>query len=68
MKYCLNCDWFADPEADADDDERSQAALEHFVETGHSIDSSDSVGRPTTPVICEAFLVRDLVGSFGQSV
>ncbi|ELZ18508.1 hypothetical protein C477_10593 [Haloterrigena salina JCM 13891] len=70
MKYCLECDWVADPgsETDALDDERSKAALEHFVETGHSIDSSDSVGRPTTPAICEAFLVRDLVGSFGQSV
>ncbi|QSW99691.1 hypothetical protein [Haloterrigena alkaliphila] len=65
MKFCHNCDWFAAVEDGATERERSQQALEHFLETGHSIDSSDSVGRPTTPSICEAFLVRDLVGLSG---
>lgn len=65
MKFCHNCDWFAAVEDGTTERERSRLALEHFLETGHSIDSSDSVGRPTTPAICEAFLVRDLVGLSG---
>lgn len=68
MKYCHTCDWFADREDNSTHRERSKAALEHFVETGHSIDSSDSVGRPMPPSICETFLVRDLVGSVDSSV
>ena len=64
MKYCHDCDWFAAAE-DGTERERSRLALEHFLETGHAIDSSDSVGRPTTPSICGAFLVRDLVGLSG---
>ena len=62
MKYCHNCDWFADRE-DTTERERSKRALEHFVETGHSIDSSDSVGRPTPPAVCEKLLVRELADS-----
>ncbi|WP_247002071.1 hypothetical protein [Halosolutus gelatinilyticus] len=58
MKFCHNCDWFADGDTER---ERSKLALDHFVETGHSIDSSDSVGRPTPPSICEELLVRELV-------
>ena len=40
MKYCLNCDWHANP---ADDSNRSPSrkAIDHHVETGHTIDSSD---------------------------
>ena len=57
MTDCLNCDWFADaPRADRDP---SRLALEHFVETGHTIDTSDSNGRPTPPGICEAIVVQD---------
>ena len=61
MKFCHNCDWFVDA-ADGTERERSRLAVEHFVETGHSIDSSDSVGRPTPPSICEELLIRDLMG------
>ncbi|MXV61192.1 hypothetical protein GS429_03775 [Natronorubrum sp. JWXQ-INN-674] len=67
MKYCHNCDWFVGRE-NTTEGERSKAALEHFVETGHSIDSSDSVGRPMPPAICEAFLAHDLVGSIERPV
>ncbi|WP_049927655.1 hypothetical protein [Halopiger goleimassiliensis] len=59
MKYCLHCDWFAD--ATTSERDPSRLALEHFVETGHTIDTSDSVGRPTPPAICEAVVVRDLL-------
>ncbi|WP_436344675.1 hypothetical protein [Natronorubrum sp. FCH18a] len=68
MKYCNNCDWFAGRESGTTERERSQLALEHFAETGHSIDSSDSVGRPTTPAICEELLVRDLTQSIDYPV
>lgn len=60
MKFCHTCDWFASSEDGATERERSKLALEHFVDTGHSIDSSDSVGRPMPPAICEEFLVREL--------
>ena len=62
MKFCLTCDWFVD-DADGTERERSKRALEHFVETGHSIDSRDSIGRPTPPAICEELLIRDLMGA-----
>lgn len=39
MKYCLHCDWHASSTDGLDEDERSRAALEHFVETGHTINS-----------------------------
>ncbi|RKD97934.1 hypothetical protein [Halopiger aswanensis] len=62
MKFCHTCDWFVDETDGATEQERSRLALEHFVETGHSIDSSGSVGRPTPPSICEELLIRDLLG------
>lgn len=39
MKYCLHCDWYASSTDGVDEHERSQAAIDHFVETGHSINS-----------------------------
>ena len=63
MKYCHNCDWFASVEDGLSKQERSKLAIEHFVETGHSIDSSDSLCRPTPPDICEDLLVDELVSS-----
>ena len=64
MKVCHACDWSADG---ATERERSRSAVEHFVETGHAIDSSDSVGRPTPPEIRETLLGRDLEGTAGLS-
>ncbi|MFC4543386.1 hypothetical protein ACFO5R_15760 [Halosolutus amylolyticus] len=61
MKFCHDCDWFAAVEDAATERERSKLALEHFVETGHSIDTSDSLGRPMPPAICTELLVHELV-------
>ncbi|WP_306052396.1 hypothetical protein [Natronococcus wangiae] len=63
MKYCLNCDWFASVEDGLTEAERSKLAIEHFVETGHAIDSSDSLCRPMPPAVCEDLLVGDLASS-----
>ncbi|WP_265108121.1 hypothetical protein [Halosolutus halophilus] len=63
MKFCHDCDWFAAVEEGTTERERSKLALEHFVETGHSIDSSESVGRPMPPAICEELLLRELLPS-----
>ncbi|AEH37096.1 hypothetical protein [Halopiger xanaduensis] len=63
MKFCHTCDWFVDETDGATEQDRSRLALEHFVETGHSIDSSESVGRPMPPSICEELLIRDLLGA-----
>ncbi|ELY47816.1 hypothetical protein [Natronorubrum bangense] len=42
MKYCLNCDWQASATDDSDRSP-SRKAIDHHVETGHTIDSSDGV-------------------------
>ena len=60
MKICHDCDWFVDRRNAPSERERSRLALDHFEETGHSIDTSDSVGRPTPPSICGELLVREL--------
>lgn len=67
MKFCHACDWFVDDEDGATERERSRLAVDHFVETGHSIDSSESVGRPTPPAVCEELLIRDLAAFAGRS-
>jgi predicted small metal-binding protein len=38
-KYCLECDWKASTEDGYSDAEVSKKAIEHFVETGHTVDS-----------------------------
>lgn len=65
MKFCHACDWFA-AEDGTTERERSRLAVDHFVETGHSIDSSESVGRPTPPAVCEELLIRDLAAFAGR--
>ncbi|WP_254761959.1 hypothetical protein [Natrinema marinum] len=63
MKYCLDCDWSADSTDLPSQRARSRAAIEHHVETGHTIDSRESAVRPTTPDIPGELFVRDLVPS-----
>ncbi|APW98052.1 hypothetical protein CHINAEXTREME_09765 [Halobiforma lacisalsi AJ5] len=60
MKVCLACDWFASADDGATETERSRLAVEHFVETGHAIDTRESAGRPTPPSVCAELLVREL--------
>ncbi|AGB30499.1 hypothetical protein C488_07052 [Natrinema pellirubrum DSM 15624] len=62
MKYCLDCDWHT-AAADSDQRDRSRAAIDHYVETGHTIDSSESLVRPTTPDGLGTVLARDLTPS-----
>ncbi|WP_197075858.1 hypothetical protein [Halostagnicola sp. A56] len=38
-KYCLQCEWHVSDAMDYTEAEASREAIEHFVETGHSIDS-----------------------------
>ncbi|WP_247000956.1 hypothetical protein [Halosolutus gelatinilyticus] len=38
-KYCLQCDWNRSTEEGYTREEVSKQAIEHFVETGHTIDS-----------------------------
>ncbi|OAQ52557.1 hypothetical protein HTG_13110 [Natrinema mahii] len=38
-KYCLECDWQASTADGYTEKEVSEAAIDHFVETGHTVDS-----------------------------
>ncbi|WP_323174049.1 hypothetical protein [Natrialba sp. PRR66] len=38
-KYCLECDWQFDTAGGHTEAEVSKRAIEHFVETGHTVDS-----------------------------
>lgn len=67
MKYCHNCEWFASVEDGLTERDRSKLAVDHFVETGHSIDSTESLGRPMPPTICEDILVDELVSSVSSA-
>ncbi|ELY53339.1 hypothetical protein [Natronolimnohabitans innermongolicus] len=61
MKYCLNCDWSLSPTDEPSDRVRSREAIDHHVETGHTIDSSDGVVPPRIPDVPDEVLVRDLL-------
>ena len=63
MKICLDCDWSLNAAEEPSRSSRSKAAIEHHVETGHTIDSSESILRPTTPDVASEVLVRDLIPS-----
>lgn len=63
MKYCLDCDWHRNAADELSQRERSQAAIDHHVETGHAIDSTESIVRPMTPDLPGEVFVRDLVPS-----
>ncbi|QLK27455.1 hypothetical protein HYG81_07605 [Natrinema zhouii] len=63
MKYCLDCDWHLNAATEPSQHARSQAAINHYVETGHTIDSSESIVRPATPNLAGELFVRDLVPS-----
>lgn len=39
MKYCLHCDWYASRTDGYDAHEQSREAIDHFLDTGHAIDS-----------------------------
>lgn len=38
-KYCLECDWQISTSGGHTETEVSKRAIEHFVETGHTVDS-----------------------------
>ncbi|WP_187432919.1 hypothetical protein [Natronococcus pandeyae] len=38
-KYCLDCDWQLSTADGYTEEEVSKQAIEHFVETGHTVDS-----------------------------
>ncbi|MFC6717714.1 hypothetical protein ACFQGT_08745 [Natrialbaceae archaeon GCM10025810] len=38
-KYCLECDWHASTSDGLAEPEVSKRAIEHFVETGHTVES-----------------------------
>ncbi|MBZ6495449.1 hypothetical protein [Natrinema longum] len=63
MKYCLDCDWSLNAVDEPSRGDRSRAAIEHHVETGHTIDSSESTVRPTTPGVAGPVFVRELLPS-----
>ncbi|WP_265111857.1 hypothetical protein [Halosolutus halophilus] len=48
-KYCLECDWKISSDEGYTEREVSKKAIEHFVETGHTVDSL----RLPPPVIQE---------------
>ncbi|SFC36609.1 hypothetical protein SAMN05444422_107220 [Halobiforma haloterrestris] len=48
-KYCLDCDWHAGTDEGLTEREVSKAAIEHFVETGHTVDSL----RLPPPIVIE---------------
>lgn len=61
MKYCLTCDWQTSPTDEPSAAARSRKAIEHYVETGHTIDSHDGVVPPRIPDVADELLVRDLL-------
>lgn len=63
MKYCLNCDWHTSATDEPSAHARSRAAIEHHVETGHTIDSSDGVVPPRIPDVPDEVFIGDLVPS-----
>ncbi|SEW14197.1 hypothetical protein [Natrinema salifodinae] len=63
MKHCLDCDWYVSAADESSQRTRSRAAIEHHVETGHAIDSSESELPPMTPDVAGDVFVRDLVPS-----
>ncbi|AHG01897.1 hypothetical protein HALLA_00970 (plasmid) [Halostagnicola larsenii XH-48] len=46
MKYCLHCDWYTSKTDGRDRDNQSRKALDHFLDTGHSIETVDSSPAP----------------------
>lgn len=48
-KYCLECEWQASTAEGDTESAVSEAAIEHFVETGHTIESL----RLPPPVVLE---------------
>lgn len=45
VKFCVDCDWYV-AERHPTDTSSSRAALDHFLETGHTIESHDAVAPP----------------------
>lgn len=45
--YCLECDWNASTEDGYTGAQLSQRTIDHFVETGHSVESDDQSNRGT---------------------
>ena len=61
MKYCLHCDWHTSETDEPSERARSRAAVEHHVETGHTIDSKDGVVPPRVPDVPTEIFVDDLL-------
>ncbi|APX98097.1 hypothetical protein [Natronorubrum daqingense] len=61
MKYCLTCDWYTTPADEPSKATRSKDAIDHHVETGHTIDSSNGIVPPQLPDLPEEVFVRDLL-------
>lgn len=49
MHYCTECGWSMDGDDRATEHERNRRAIEHHVETGHTIVSRSPPMRPTSP-------------------
>jgi predicted small metal-binding protein len=45
-KYCLECDWQATADEGYTKAEVSKRAIEHFVKTGHAVDSLQVPSEP----------------------
>lgn len=61
MKYCHRCGWSVSADDGLTRADRSQKALEHYLETGHTIDSTDSETRPDSTPAAGDILVRQLL-------
>ncbi|MEY7848289.1 hypothetical protein AB7C87_03700 [Natrarchaeobius sp. A-rgal3] len=53
-KYCLECGWQVSTSDDLTEREASKMAIEHFVETGHAVESL----RLPPPVVLEEYRRR----------
>lgn len=65
MKYCHTCDWSVSA-GDGTKHERSREAIDHFVETGHPIDSTESPFQPRSPPAPGKILRRTLLETEGN--
>lgn len=61
MEYCHGCEWAVSAAEGYTKGERSRMAIDHFVETGHAIDTTDSEIPSISPPAHERILRYSLL-------
>lgn len=48
MKYCTICEWTSDADGSHSEHELGTQAIEHYVTTGHRVQSTNGIADPTS--------------------